>query len=172
MAERRRQGLCYNCDEQYVPGHRCARLFFIELDDFAAEDAPLEEDLEIPHISLHAITGLWSIRVTDTVQLRVVIGTHTFIALLDTGSTHSFIDSNALDALGLQPETRPGLRVMVANGDKLASAGLCRSIPSPSMVATSALTVLHFHLVASTLSLALTGFVPLDQFCGISTATA
>jgi hypothetical protein len=129
MAERRRQGLYYNCDEQYVPGHRCARLFFIELDDFAAEDAPLEEDLEIPHISLHAITGLWSIRVTDTVQLRVVIGTHTFIALLDTGSTHSFIDSSALDALGLQPETRPGLRVMVANGDKLTSAGLCRSIP-------------------------------------------
>jgi hypothetical protein len=87
MAEQRRQGLCYNCDEQYVPGHRCARLFFIELDDFAAEDAPLEEDQEIPHISLHAITGLWSIRVTDTVQLRVVIGTQGRIYVQPWGCT-------------------------------------------------------------------------------------
>uniref|UniRef100_A0A452Y8N6 Uncharacterized protein n=1 Tax=Aegilops tauschii subsp. strangulata TaxID=200361 RepID=A0A452Y8N6_AEGTS len=93
MAGRRRQGLCYNCVEQYVPGHRCACLFSIELDDFAPEDAPLEEDPESPHISLHAITGLWSMRVIDTIQLLVVIGTHTFTALLDTGSTHSFIDS-------------------------------------------------------------------------------
>ena len=128
MAERRRQGLCYNCVEQYVPGHQCACLFSIELDDFAPEDAPLEEDPESPHISLHAITGLWSMRVIDTIQLLVVIGTHTFTALLDTGSTHSFIDSAVVNVLGLTPETRPGLRVMVANGDTLVSAGLCRGI--------------------------------------------
>ena len=34
LAERRRQGLCFNCDEIYVQGHRCARLFFIEADDY------------------------------------------------------------------------------------------------------------------------------------------
>lgn len=27
MADRRRQGLCYNCDEPYVRGHKCPRLF-------------------------------------------------------------------------------------------------------------------------------------------------
>jgi hypothetical protein len=27
MPERRRQGLCYNCDEQFVRGHKCPRLF-------------------------------------------------------------------------------------------------------------------------------------------------
>ncbi|KAM0916642.1 hypothetical protein ACQ4PT_010005 [Festuca glaucescens] len=34
LAERRCQGLCFNCDETYVRGHRCARLFFIEADDY------------------------------------------------------------------------------------------------------------------------------------------
>jgi hypothetical protein len=34
MAERRKQGLCYNCDEPYVQGHKCARLFFLEAADY------------------------------------------------------------------------------------------------------------------------------------------
>jgi len=37
MLERRRQGLCFNCDEPYVRGHHCQRLFFLEADDFPAE---------------------------------------------------------------------------------------------------------------------------------------
>ena len=27
LLERRRQGLCFNCDETYMPGHVCPRLF-------------------------------------------------------------------------------------------------------------------------------------------------
>lgn len=30
VKERRRQGLCYNCDEQYVRGHCCSRLFYLK----------------------------------------------------------------------------------------------------------------------------------------------
>jgi hypothetical protein len=45
MMERRRQGLCYNCDEPFVRGHHCQRLFYLEVtaDDngvAAAEDPP------------------------------------------------------------------------------------------------------------------------------------
>lgn len=32
---RRRQGLCFNCDEPYVRGHVCQRLFYLEVDDFS-----------------------------------------------------------------------------------------------------------------------------------------
>ncbi|KAK1606995.1 hypothetical protein QYE76_030668 [Lolium multiflorum] len=36
--ERRRKGLCFNCDELYVPGHVCPRLFYLEtVDDIAAD---------------------------------------------------------------------------------------------------------------------------------------
>nr|XP_051196798.1 uncharacterized protein LOC127310138 [Lolium perenne] len=33
--ERRRQGLCFKCDEKYAPGHTCARLFYLETVDDA-----------------------------------------------------------------------------------------------------------------------------------------
>ena len=36
--DRRRKGLCFNCDEPYAPGHTCARLFYLEtVDDVAAD---------------------------------------------------------------------------------------------------------------------------------------
>ncbi|CAN0926197.1 hypothetical protein LINGRAHAP2_LOCUS35196 [Linum grandiflorum] len=40
-AERRAKGLCYNCDEPYVPGHSCKRLFclWIEGDEEAGESS-------------------------------------------------------------------------------------------------------------------------------------
>jgi hypothetical protein len=38
--ERRRKGLCFNCDELYVPGHVCPRLFYLEtVDDIPADVA-------------------------------------------------------------------------------------------------------------------------------------
>ena len=37
--ERRRQGLCFNCDEPYMPGHVCPRLFYLGAADYIEEDA-------------------------------------------------------------------------------------------------------------------------------------
>jgi hypothetical protein len=59
--ERRRLGLCFNCDEKYFWGHNrvCRRLFFIggvELSDADKEDA--DPALEAPVFSLHAVAGL------------------------------------------------------------------------------------------------------------------
>lgn len=48
IQERRRQGLCYNYDEQYVRGHKCLSLFYLEvtyfLDDelVSADDQPVQ----------------------------------------------------------------------------------------------------------------------------------
>jgi hypothetical protein len=40
MLERRRQGLCYNCDEPYVRGHKCQRLFYLEMADYLDDVVP------------------------------------------------------------------------------------------------------------------------------------
>jgi hypothetical protein len=47
MAEHQKQGLCYNCDEQYVRSHKCARLFYLEASDYIVEepDEPAKEAL-------------------------------------------------------------------------------------------------------------------------------
>ena len=72
MAERRKMGLCYNCDEPYARGHKCARLFYLEASDYIVEEpddaaddiadetplTPTPFDPETPMISLSAITGI------------------------------------------------------------------------------------------------------------------
>ncbi len=68
MAQRRSEGLYYNCDEKYVAGHRCKKSFVIEVISFPddpeeeAEDAPTAHALSLdePSISLHALAGVRS----------------------------------------------------------------------------------------------------------------
>ena len=85
--EHRRQGLCFNCDEPYVPGHVCQRLFYLESGDYLVEDEPAadvpaataapeveatqeQEPANAFVVSLHALAG---IRTDNTMLLPVVI---------------------------------------------------------------------------------------------------
>ena len=45
MAQRRADGLCYNCDEKFVLGHRCKKLFVIEVIGFDDDDE-VDEEIE------------------------------------------------------------------------------------------------------------------------------
>ncbi|KAH7550330.1 hypothetical protein JRO89_XS13G0172800 [Xanthoceras sorbifolium] len=62
QAERRTKGLCFNCDEQFKPGHRCKTPQLLLLATDAAKDAELENESEdaspIVEISLKALTRL------------------------------------------------------------------------------------------------------------------
>jgi hypothetical protein len=61
----------------------------------------------------------------ETMKLQVSILKSTIVALVDYGSMHSFISSEAACRLHLEPLHRPGLYVTVANGDRVASASIC-----------------------------------------------
>jgi hypothetical protein len=125
MAEHRKLGLCYNCDEQYVRGHRCPQLFYLEVADFE-EDTAIEEVDEEPEpvISLHALTG---IRLEDTMQIQVKMKDKLLTALLDTGSTHNFVNLNTALSLQLEVCSSRG-KVVVSNGDKIDCHGLANNL--------------------------------------------
>jgi hypothetical protein len=61
LKERQENGLCFKCNEKYSPGHRCKRLFMIEVYMREDEDKDVmtqdEEEEDTLEISLHAITG-------------------------------------------------------------------------------------------------------------------
>jgi hypothetical protein len=133
MAERRKQGLCYNCDEPYVQGHKCARLFFLEAADYTVQEPPESDDedpeadaaAKTPSISLAAIAG---VRTEDTMQVYVQLGGVQCLALLDSGSTHNFVSGSVARRAGLQFQPCPGAGVTVANGDRVACRGLVRDV--------------------------------------------
>ena len=121
QAERRRLGLCYNCDQPYTRGHNrvCRRIFYIGGVEFAEE----ETTDEAPVFSLHAVVGAPA---SSTIQLCVRVGAADFIALVDTGSTHNFIGEEAARRAGLPIEPYPRLTATVANGERIACPGVIR----------------------------------------------
>lgn len=124
LAERRCQGLCYNCDEKFVRGHKCARLFYIEYDDNVEGD--MEPAPDEPRVSLNVLAGLDG---ANTMRLPVEIAGERVVALVDSGSTHNFIHTELARHLCLHlSPVRHDLYVVVANGDRLVSPGRCANL--------------------------------------------
>jgi hypothetical protein len=125
MATKREKGECYNCTEPFSREHlkTCPMkgIYLLQLD----EDPPIKDtpETEDALISLNVITGLAG---ADTMQLAVRVGNEMLGALVDSGSTHSFTSVATASWLHLDPLPLPGLRVKLANGDRVATAGVCR----------------------------------------------
>jgi len=127
MAQRCLEGLCFNCPEKFSKEHakQCTGkgvYYQLDADALTSEDSSSNDDLKI---SVAAITG---IQTSATLQLTATLQEASTVALIDSGSTHSFIDESTARRLGLVPTPRPGLSVGVANGDRVAAAGVCKAV--------------------------------------------
>jgi hypothetical protein len=93
--KRREKVLCFNCNDRYIPRHRCAvpHVFIIEADpeeEVEPEiDAEETEGGQVPQISLHALTGY---KGPKTMRVSAQIGVRKILVLIDSGSTHNFVD--------------------------------------------------------------------------------
>ena len=137
MEERRKQGLCYNCDEKWQLGHNCkgSKVFLleglceevkhkfglqlVELDDDGGllgtqDQVQRSEHVSTPiEITLYALIGNPS---TNTMRVRGMIKNHEVVALIDSGNTHNFLHVSELNMLNLHLDTSQILEVKVANG--------------------------------------------------------
>ncbi|KAL4187831.1 hypothetical protein AMTRI_Chr09g40750 [Amborella trichopoda] len=128
MQERRDKGLCFNCNEKFVLGHCCKKLFLIEgcyeeeddYDKLGLEEDVLDEFHELPEISLHAIYGL---RVPETMRVKGSLGHIAVMVLIDSGGTHNFMSEMLAKKVGMQPTNGSRFEVMVASGEKLPTPG-------------------------------------------------
>ena len=131
MEERRRLGLCFNCNEKFGRGHNrvCQRIFLLDLapddDDDTASDTADATPAD-PQISLHAIAG---VRTSETMQMHIMLGGVSLLALIDSGSTHNFIAEEAAARITLPSPTLDKMRVTVANGERVPCHGVYRTVP-------------------------------------------
>jgi hypothetical protein len=78
-----------------------------------------------PVISTNAITG---IQTSSMLQLATVVHAVGLTSLVDSGSTHSFVDAAVAARVGLVFEPCASLSVGVSNGDRVPCAGICQSV--------------------------------------------
>lgn len=80
-----------------------------------------------PRVSLSALSVVGG---DNTMRLPVMIDGLRVVSLIDSGSTHNFIHTELAHHLRLRLEpVRDGLRVVVANGDRIVSPGRCHNLP-------------------------------------------
>lgn len=101
MRARREKGLCYNCEEQFTPGHKCKRshMFFLitkkEQVDYLAPTQGTnqlnESQREEMVISSNAMPGSSGV---NTIKVQGFKGKHILNILIDTGSSSSFISES------------------------------------------------------------------------------
>jgi hypothetical protein len=127
IAQCRKDGKCFCCDEFFTNDHKavCKQLFSIEVIDDDVDD-PGTDSTE-PTISIHALTGIQSCH-NRTMQLQVVVNDAYVLTLLDSGSTHNFINTKTTTRLGIVFTRHGGLRITVANGNWLTGPGCCRAM--------------------------------------------
>ena len=78
-----------------------------------------------PEISLHAMAG---VQAPKTMRIWVSLQGHSVIVLIDSRSTHNFINSQVTQHANLCPNSNGRLEVMVASGQQLVSPGKCTQV--------------------------------------------
>ncbi|MCI27997.1 hypothetical protein A2U01_0049197, partial [Trifolium medium] len=139
MASRREKGLCYNCDDPFIPGHKCKGRFYLlisdETDSFSDEQPTIEPTptdeppdptpLLDGQISFHSLSGSSA---TTTLRILGQISNHSVTVLIDGGSTHNFVQTRIAKFLDLPSSPVNTLKVMVGNGHLLECHRLCSNV--------------------------------------------
>uniref|UniRef100_A0ACD5XYT6 Uncharacterized protein n=1 Tax=Avena sativa TaxID=4498 RepID=A0ACD5XYT6_AVESA len=127
---RRANGLCFRCGDKYNKDHQCKKpmqLLTIHLGEFGevfTEDIVQALELlnepesdtgtvQCCHLSLQAVSGG---EANDTIHLRAQVGNQVMITLIDSGSSHSFINTEFARLANYSITATTTTQVKMANG--------------------------------------------------------
>jgi Retroviral aspartyl protease len=135
MDQRRALGLCFKCGDKYYPGHQCKIKLQMLLGEQEAveeeeyteliQDEPNSPPLEEAFVSMHATHQNQQ---PNTMKFKGKLGDTPIYALIDSGSTHSFINPIVLQGQKCQIQEINPMVVMVANGEKMVTDSKCTSL--------------------------------------------
>jgi hypothetical protein len=132
--DRRLKGLCFWCDDKFVLGHWCRKkrvysLSVVEEEDGGLEEELLEEEANVreltPHISLDALEGTVGL---NTLKVNGKIDKTTVCILIDSSSTHNFLNTTVANKLQYQLTTIKPMIVQAANGEKMVCQSMCKGL--------------------------------------------
>lgn len=127
MRARRKKNLCFNCDEIFHVGHKCKKLYMILAEDDEENNKTLAIEVskieyKEPQISLNVVSGQTP---ANTIKLLGRAGGYELVILMDSGSTHSFLDPHIAKRLGCLIEYTNPWVVTVADENKVECNSRC-----------------------------------------------
>jgi hypothetical protein len=122
MAERRQQGLCFNCDEPFSRNHKYKMLFEIT----AVNDHETEEG----DASLMMMIGRLQsgVQGASLMYLEGIMNGTDVLVLVDSDSTHNVIDISIARTIGLR-EQRIDTTILVGSGNSVPCRGASFNVP-------------------------------------------
>jgi Aspartyl protease len=125
-------GLCFRCGDKFFLGHKCKLKGIYELEendltDFENSDfiASLPDSNTDSHSNDNALISRCSSPISavhKTLKFQGQIGNVDMIAMLDSGSTHSFINPSLVQSLALTTTQTLPLTLLTASDNKLTTA--------------------------------------------------
>ena len=141
-----REGKCRRCGDRWNPKHRCRpkdnskKLYTCEVEENSQSEEEEDEESkdeeeatanmesgsdETPKISLAAMTGISQ---PQNLKLKGHIKNENVTVLVDTGSTHNFLDIRVSRKLKLFVQPVPNMKVMVINAKKIEKVEKCHKV--------------------------------------------
>ncbi|KAL2232627.1 UNVERIFIED_CONTAM: Transposon Ty3-G Gag-Pol polyprotein [Sesamum indicum] len=131
---KREKNLGYRCDELNVPGHRCKyKQVYMLLNDEECRGEDKKGQAETPtvkevneeddvSVSLHAMRGSSCCK---TLKICAKVKDKDILVLVNSRSTHCFLDEKIVEILDLKLESTVPMTVRVADGSKIVSDLIC-----------------------------------------------
>jgi Retroviral aspartyl protease len=132
--QRRALGQCFKCGEMYFSGHQCkVKLHMLmgnsdivveenSVDNLGNGEEVAPKDTEEAIVSIHATSNNL---VSNTMRFKGFIGTIPVFALIDSGSTQSFVNPAVLHTQKHSVISTNSMIVMVSNGERMVTDSKC-----------------------------------------------
>jgi hypothetical protein len=119
MDEIREKGMCFNCDNKYSKGYKFdeKKLFYIDYEEEENQELEPPQDPylgeTIPTIYFHALANIVT---PQTLKIQGYIKNKKVTILIDSGSTHNFINYKLAKDLNFFVYPAPEFQLMIADG--------------------------------------------------------
>ncbi|XP_031257652.1 uncharacterized protein LOC116115659 [Pistacia vera] len=138
IQRKKARGVCFRCDANFFPGHRCGDKQFhvVLIDEDESQDEPndvgadLSENVEeqLPNDAELSISSIVGISSPKTMKVKGKISGAEVIVLIDSGASHNFISKGVIEKLGLPVMQTQTFGVRVGDGYQMRCEGECREV--------------------------------------------
>ncbi|KAI4364755.1 hypothetical protein MLD38_020809 [Melastoma candidum] len=129
IEERRSKGLCFVCNESFDRNHKCSKRqvysMIVEPVEEGLEDSVIEGakyDREDVRVTLHALKGELQSEGVQTMHITGLFKRQSLNILIDSGSTHNFVDIGLIKGMNLMVEMVSPIKIIVAEA---CFVGIC-----------------------------------------------